>query len=223
MGTTVKSAAVYPGLKVTAAELVSETFDTFKFFHPDAENLLQNENIRLVANDGRNHLLLSPKKYDVITVDPAPPVWSARTVNLYTEEFFRLCKSRLNADGVMCLWSPGGLGEDHISLIKTFGLVFPNATVWAGPHDWGIYIIGTLPHLPSTELRRRITEAFTDYKILNDLMEYDRSCVSADQLFSLLRFDNIDVQLLVEKPEIDVITDNFPLTEFFLWRHYYTR
>lgn len=223
MGTTVKSASVYPGLNITAVELVSETFHTFKFFHPEAQNTLKNKSVRLVANDGRNHLLLSEKKYDVVTVDPAPPVWSARTVNLYTEEFFRLCKSRLNPDGVMCMWFPGGLGEDIFSFIKTFGRVFPNTTVWAGPHGWGVYLIGTLRYVPSQEMRKNIDDAFNHADIVNDLIEYDKSCASADQLLSLLKFDNLDVQAISEKPEIDLITDNFPLTEFFLWRHCYAR
>ncbi len=77
MGTTVKSGVIYPDLKITAVELVSETFEAFNFFHPNSD-ALKSEDVRLIANDGRNHLLLSPKKYDVITVDPAPPVWSAR-------------------------------------------------------------------------------------------------------------------------------------------------
>src|SRR5208283_4190922 len=76
MGTTVKSATVYPDLNITAVELVPETFDTFKYFHPGAEDVLTKENVHLVTNDGRNHLLLSQKRYDVITVDPAPPIWS---------------------------------------------------------------------------------------------------------------------------------------------------
>jgi spermidine synthase len=223
LGTTVKSASLYPGLKVTAVELVSETFDTFKFFHPDEKDLLKNGNIRLVANDGRNHLLLSPKRYDVISVDPAPPVWSARTVNLYTEEFFKLCKSRLNPGGVMCLWTPGGLGNDYLSLIKTFGLIFPNTTVWAGPNGWGLYVVGTMSLLPSDEIRRRINDAFDHPEIVKDLVEYDRSCSSARRLLSLLMFDNLDVKAITENPEIDLITDNFPLTEFFLWRHFSAR
>jgi hypothetical protein len=70
------------------------------------------------------------------------------------------------------------------------------------------------------EVRRRINDAFDDPKIVNDLLEYDRSCVSANQLFSLLMFDNLDVKAITETPEIDLITDDFPLTEFFLWRHY---
>ncbi len=37
MGTTVKSAAVYPNLNITAVDLVAETFDTFKNFHPGSE------------------------------------------------------------------------------------------------------------------------------------------------------------------------------------------
>ncbi len=118
MGTTVKSAASYPGLNITAVELVAETFKSFAYFHPDDPNLLKRNNVRLVANDGRNHLLLSSKKYDVITVDPSPPIWSAGTVNLYTREFFQLCKDHLNPDGAMCLWFYGGLPDDNLAVLR---------------------------------------------------------------------------------------------------------
>ncbi len=37
MGTTVKSAAAYPELNVTAVELVSETFEAFNFYHPNSD------------------------------------------------------------------------------------------------------------------------------------------------------------------------------------------
>ncbi|MFC1515905.1 hypothetical protein ACFL7E_04005 [Thermodesulfobacteriota bacterium] len=33
------------------------------------------------------------RAYDVITIDPAPPIYSAGTVNLYTREFLELCKA----------------------------------------------------------------------------------------------------------------------------------
>ena len=219
MGTTVKSAAIYPNLSVTAVELVSETFETFKFFHPDAMDLLTRESIRLLANDGRNHLLLSPKKYDVITVDPAPPIWSARTVNLYTSEFFQLCKSRLNDGGVMCLWFPGSTRDNEMSLVRTFIEVFPRCTVWKGPNLWGFYLIGTLRSMPFDEMVTRIDDAFKNRMMVEDLEEYNKKCVNAEQLKRLLVLSENETGILREVSKTPMITDDFPLTEFFLFRN----
>lgn len=101
MGTTVKSASLYPNLNVTSVELVPEVYQTFKYYHSEAEEILKKKNVHTVVADGRNYLLLSLKKYDVITVDPPPPIYSAGTVNLYTKEFFNLCREHLAPQGVL--------------------------------------------------------------------------------------------------------------------------
>ncbi len=62
MGTTVKSAAVYPNLTTTAVDLVAETFDTFKHFHPGNADILKRDNIHLVANDGRKPFVAFPEE-----------------------------------------------------------------------------------------------------------------------------------------------------------------
>ena len=159
MGSTVKSAAVHPGINLTAVELVSECFDTFTYFHPEVAGLLKESNINLVNNDGRNYLLFTSRKYDVISVDPAPPIWSAGTVNLYTREFFQLCRAHLNPDGAMCLWFPGGTPEEYFAIIRTFSQVFPEFSIWAGPHGWGCYCIGTLREVPLSELTAECGES----------------------------------------------------------------
>jgi spermidine synthase len=90
----------------------------------------------LVADDGRNFLLCSSDKYDIISVDPSPPIYSAGTVNLYSQEFFKLCREHLKQNGIMCLWFPFDrttLKADRNYLIKTFYSVFPDASIWAGP------------------------------------------------------------------------------------------
>ncbi|MBI5252544.1 MAG: fused MFS/spermidine synthase [Desulfomonile tiedjei] len=222
MGTTVKSAAVYPGLQVTAVELVSETFEAFNFYHHDSD-ALKKPNIRLVANDGRNHLLLSPKKYDVITVDPAPPVWSARTVNLYTMEFFELCKSRLTPDGVICLWLPGASKQDKACLAKTFGTVFPSCSVWSGPiMNYGFYLIGTMKNVTQDELKENMAAAFRNEMIVADLREYDTACDTPEKLLKLMVLDQFHVDAMMQDKLLSFVTDDYPLTEFFLWRDYYT-
>lgn len=218
MGTTVKSASIYPKLKITAVELVSQCFETFGFYHPGAEDVLKRPQVHLVANDGRNHLLLSEKRYDVITVDPPPPIWSARVVNLYTEEFFRLCRSRLNPDGTMCLWLYADEKSDQASVIRTFSRVFPYCSVWSGVTVRGYYLVGRLRDMTDEELQQRITKAFEDPKMVADLEEYNKVCSTPEKLRSMLVMNNVGVDLVRSDREIALITDDYPLTEFFLWR-----
>ena len=216
MGTTVKSAALYPGLNITAVELVQEAFDSFGYFHPGGEGILKRDNIRLITNDGRNHLLFTSKKYDVITVDPAPPIWAAGTVNLYTREFFQLCKDHLNTNGAMCLWFPGGSRDDDLAILRTFSEVFPETSVWKGPRGWGAYLIGTIRAMPWAEFRRNAEQAFAQPAIVRDLSEYNSACSSVDKLYALQKFDANQVKAYRSGGVL--ITDDFPFTEFFLWR-----
>ncbi|HTY21815.1 MAG TPA: fused MFS/spermidine synthase [Desulfomonilaceae bacterium] len=215
MGTTVKSAALYPELKITAVDLVPETFYCFQYFHPNDQQVLKQRNIHLIANDGRNHLLLSSRKYDVITVDPAPPIWSVGTVNLYSREFFQLCKDSLTPNGVMCLWFPGGMPADNFAILRTFAEVFDQISVWHGPHNWGYYFIGTLKNVSSGEFKQNVERIFNNPVMAKDLVEYDRSCATPDKLYQL-RIDNAVVERF--RYQGTLITDDHPFTEFFLWR-----
>jgi hypothetical protein len=78
--------------------------------------------------DGRNFLGTFPGTYDVITVDPVdPPV-----CNLYTREFYELARSALRPGGLMVQWVPlFRLAPEHFrSLLATYLVVFPDATLW---------------------------------------------------------------------------------------------
>lgn len=221
MGTTVRSALIYPELKVTSVELVPEAYETFSYFHEDAKKVLLNNRLNTVVNDGRNYLLLSEKKYDVISVDPAPPVWSAGTVNLYTKEFFSLCYDHLNPGGVMCLWFPGGKEEDIEYIYKTFFSVFPDATVWKGLLGIGVYLIGPKQMMDMNQMHERARIAFRNPDMVEDLREFDDLCVSKDQLMSLFLYDKTSILPQIEG--VPVISDNYPYTEFPLWRKWVKR
>jgi spermidine synthase len=217
MGTTIRAASRYPGVQVTAVDLVPATFATFPFYHRDAPDVMATGRVRLIANDGRNFLLLSPKKYDVITVDPAPPIWSAGTVNLYTHEFFKLAHDRLTPGGVMCLWFPGGTEDEVKSLIRTFADVFPQATIWSGPHKWGWYLVGTLKPLDWTRFQQRLRQTYADPLLVADLTEYDSAVATPQQVEDLLMWRPDEVRRTVAGAP--VISDDHPLTEFPLWRY----
>jgi len=105
-------------------------------------------------------MLLTKEKYDVITVDPSPPLYSSGMVNLYTPEFYRLCRDRLTPQGVMCMWFflPSCHTSEFQMLLKSFMTVFPHTTVWKSPEINGIFAIGTKEKLRINmeTLRQRI-------------------------------------------------------------------
>ncbi len=117
MGSTVCAVWAHKSVQCDVVEIVPEVYECFQYFHADGPKILADPRIHHYADDGRNFLLVRPKKYDMITIDPAPPIWSAGTVNLYTREFFELCKSRLKDHGIICLWIPsteaGEMRHDH--------------------------------------------------------------------------------------------------------------
>jgi len=214
MGTTVRSAGIYDDVDITAVELVPDVYECFKYYHDDAEEIESREDIDFISEDGRNFLLLSPDKYDVIIIDPSPPVYSAGTVNLYTQEFLELCKEHLTSGGIMCLWFPGGTKYENGAIIKTFYSVFPYATVWLGPRGWGFYLIGGINPLdidPS-----KVEDFFRNQKLLDDLSEYTDNPITSSGLLELLR----DIDFVKEATrDVPVISDNYPYTEFPLWRY----
>jgi spermidine synthase len=216
MGTTTRSASRHEGLSITAVDIVPETFETFRYYHRDAASVLANPRVHTVANDGRNFLLLSARQYDVITVDPAPPIWSAGTVNLYSREFFRLARSRLTPGGVMCLWFPGGTEVEVKSLLATFVDVFPEVTIWDGPEGWGWYLIGSRHPFSMERLQSRLRDLFATPGLAADMVEFDSLTASPEDVVKLYRWNADQAGGLTAGARL--ITDDYPLTEFPFWR-----
>ncbi len=217
MGTTVRSASRHEGLSVTAVDLVPETFESFPLFHKDADSIRATGRVKLVANDGRNQLLLSPKQYDVITVDPAPPIWSAGTVNLYSSEFFQLAKSRLTPGGVFCLWFPGGTEEEVRSVLRTFATVFPNGSVWSGPFGWGWYLLGNQHAIDWGRFDQHLAEFYQDPVVMADIVQWDQIVATPAKVKAMFMWTAEEV--LAASRQYPIVSDNHPFTEFPLWRY----
>ena len=211
MGTTLRSAWAHRGLRCDAVELVPEVYDCFRFFHPDGPAILADPRVRHFAGDGRNFLLMRPQRYDVITMDPAPPLWSAGTVNLYTREFFQLCRDRLNPGGIMLAWVPGGEFSECRMIMKTFAAVFPNSWVYG---TTGLYLIGY--NGDQTPDYSRFKAAASDPAIMADLREFDDDLPSPERIPGQLVLDPRQLAAFVGKAR--EITDDRPYTEFPLWR-----
>jgi spermidine synthase len=93
------------------------------------DNILAHENISITIEDGRSYLFRSKKQYDLIICNAAHP----RLGNaLYTEEYYRLCREKLQTGGILCQWMPTNwIKEDEFkSLIKACADVFSQVTLW---------------------------------------------------------------------------------------------
>ena len=76
-----------------------------KFARALGDNPLRDPRVHVFVDDGRHHLIVHERRYDVITAEPPPPN-HAGVVNLYSREFYRLAKSRLAPGGVITQWLP---------------------------------------------------------------------------------------------------------------------
>jgi len=81
--------------------------------------LLKDGRIRHVTGDGRQFLMTTKQRFDIIEADALRPT-SAYSGNLYSEEYFRLLLSRLKPGGYAVTWVPTQRVED------TFVRVFPH-------------------------------------------------------------------------------------------------
>jgi spermidine synthase len=214
MGTALRSASAHEGISCDVVELDGETYNCFKYFHANGDQVLADPRVRHYVDDGRNFLLMNRRTYDVITMDPAPPLWSAGTVNLYTREFFGLCRDHLAGGGIMCLWiPPAGFSEARM-IMKTYQNVFPGTWVFGGPHIGGFLMIGSSVQ-PDTGIAR-FREALGSASIEADLNEWEERPLTPEAVQSLYLMGPEALRIFTSGAA--VITDNNPYTEFPLWR-----
>jgi spermidine synthase len=103
-GTTIGHAASHPNVKYAeVAEISPEVIEASVFFNSINNKPLENKKIRIIKDDGISALRLSNKKFDVIISQPSNP-WSAGVGNLFTDEFFRDCKTKLKPGGIVGQW-----------------------------------------------------------------------------------------------------------------------
>lgn len=130
-GVTIGTASVFPKVeKLVGIEIEPAVMRAAEYFSHVNLNPQKNPKVRLEVNDGRNYLLATDEKFDAIISQPSNP-WQPGVCNLFTSEFFKVCKQRLNPDGVMGLWlqfteiSPEDLKRIFAALKREFKYTMP--------------------------------------------------------------------------------------------------
>ncbi|MDI6738641.1 MAG: hypothetical protein QME12_09110 [Nanoarchaeota archaeon] len=126
LGTGTTSGLLAEAINVTTVEIEPVILEAAKYFSTMNHNVLGNKNHNIVIADGRNYLLKTNEKYDIIIPEPSDP-WQSFSASLFTKEFIELAASRLNDDGLYVQWAPlyGMSTDDFRSFYYTFNSVFP--------------------------------------------------------------------------------------------------
>jgi spermidine synthase len=145
-GTTLGTVEAYPYKAIDVAEISPAIVESAKrFFSGPNRNAFDDPRVNLVLNDGRNHLLVTPYRYDLITIELSS-VWFAGSANLYSREFYELCRDRLTERGVLQQW----LQLHHIhrrelaAVLRTLHVVFPHSALFVGGNQ-GIIVASQSP------------------------------------------------------------------------------
>ena len=131
-GITAGAALNHDVERLVAVELVSNVIPAAKrYFSPWANGLFKDDRVSIVADDGRNFLLGTNKKFDVIVGDLFTP-WHAGTGSLYTIEHFEQAKKCLTPGGIFAQWLPlyQLTPKNFNSIAATFAAVYPQVTLW---------------------------------------------------------------------------------------------
>ncbi len=132
-GVTTATAAAAPGVdRLDVVEIVPGVVDASVWFSDLNHGVVDDPRVHLFANDGRNHLLLYPGPWDVITCDPVHPLYGSAP--LYSLEFFELARDRLAPGGVACQYLPlHRMPSDAFRrAIATFQTAFPDSWLLFG-------------------------------------------------------------------------------------------
>lgn len=214
MGTTFRSAISHGG-KVTAVEVIEEVYKAFPYFYDDADRIIAYPKGKMITNDGRIFLKLTRERYDVITIDPPPPIDASGVTNLYSKDFLELTRKRLKDGGIMAHWIPfpgrrAGV-DDWLSfnmLLATFKEVYPYSYILPAWNHVGMHVLGsTRPIKFSLE---KIKEGLSVPWVHRDISEWDS--VPADYFETLVPYKFSDYQGLI-------VTDDRPFLEFNLFRY----
>ena len=133
-GITLNSVLLHQPERVDCVEVVPgvvEAADFFARYNNYVFNKVGTDRLRLIHGDGRNHVMRTPERYDIIIADATHP-GTADSWVLYTEEFYQLCRQRLKKEGFIAQWIPlhGLAVADYEMILRTFRAVFPHATLW---------------------------------------------------------------------------------------------
>ncbi len=159
-GMTLGATSIHPSVEnITLLEIEPKVIGVAKTFKKYNHDVLKSPKLKIIFNDGRNFLMTSKNKFDVITADPIHP-WFRGAGYLYTTEYFKLASEHLLPGGVICQWLPiyELTPDDLKSVVRTFREHFRYTMLWLTQSDAELVGSNSPILIDEAELDRRIAE-----------------------------------------------------------------
>jgi spermidine synthase len=186
---------------VDVVELSQAVVEGSAYFTRINFDLLKRPNVSLRVDDGRNFLLMTRKKYDVVTADIILPRHAGAGA-LYSREYYGLVRNALATRGLALQWNGGETQTEFKMLMRTFLSVFPHTTLWGD----GTLMLGSLEPF---ELSRSAFERRRQQPGFTDLFDWD-----IDTMRRLYVAGPHALRAFVGDGPI--LTDDKPVIEYFL-------
>jgi spermidine synthase len=215
MGTTFRSVLSW-GIPATVVELVPSVPRLFWYYHPDADQVLASPNAHVVIDDGRRYLERSPQLYDAIIIDPPPPVQTAGSSLLYSQDFYAVARTRLRPGGILQQWLPEGDNADQSAVARALKDSFTYVRVYHSVEHGGWHYLASespIPQRSSSDLIARMPAA-----AVTDMMEWGPAKTPVDQFDRVLSNEMTLDQLIALSPSTPALQDDRPINEYFLLR-----
>lgn len=215
MGTTYRSLLSW-GIPTTAVKLVPSVPKLFSYYHADGEKLLRSPLSHIVIDDGRRYLERAKDVYDVITLDPPPPIKAAGSSLLYSREFYAAVRERLAPGGILQQWLPGGDPTVRAAVTRALEASFQHVRVFSSVEHYGFHFVASqspIPNRSAEELVRRMPE-----KAQADLMEWGPKDSPKSQFAEVLQSELPPDALLARDPNAPMLEDDRPVNEYYLLR-----
>jgi spermidine synthase len=203
-GATPGAASQWLDARVDIVELSDGVAHAAPWFADANYDVLEQPNVNLRVDDGRNYLLLTDRRYDVVTADIIRPN-DAGAANLYSAEYFRLVRDVLKDDGIMVQWLAPFSDYQYRLIMRTFLSVFPYVTLWSN----GDLLVGSKSPI-------KIDPVVLESRFRAPGAQAALAAIGITNPQQVLDMYNADKpELLRVAGEGPVITDNFPYIEYF--------
>ncbi|MBI1949165.1 MAG: fused MFS/spermidine synthase [Deltaproteobacteria bacterium] len=200
-----------PGMqRVDVAEIEPAMTRVAELCEATNQRALANPRVKLHIADGRELLLATRERYDVIVSEPSNP-YRAGIASMYSQDFYRSVATRLRPGGLLAQWVQA-YEVDAVSVqmvAATLSSVFPHVSIWQlGPGDM-VFLASMEPLVVDVEaVRARL--AIEPYRTA-----FERVIgVSGAEGVLALELANERLVAALAAARGDVTTDDQPLLEF---------
>ena len=154
---------------IDAVDLSPEMIEAAAVYSEENYDVLESERLRLHVEDGRNFLLRTEDRYDIISVDATHPA-NASSWALFTSEFYQLVERHLADDGVFMQWIPlhGVRESDYRDILRTVWDVFPEMVLWSTGSTHS-YVVATREPMSAVVMQSILARAAANPTVTRDL------------------------------------------------------